>query len=180
MHDNTPRRLQVATASLYDEITVDTTGKNYPMLAGNLVAICFSGIVCTAVSLMDPDDYDWESTKNIKMVEVDDIAWFNSEDYDEDALEQAKRWIMRMGMGFTFVIVLAWPLLSLPAGVFDKGYFNFWVALSIIWGIVATLFVVLLPLYESKDSIVQVFGGLCGGASSTVSEKPKAAAGGKT
>lgn len=155
---------------LEGEITVDTTGQNYPMLTGNLVAICFSGIVCTVVSLADPDDYDWVSTRNISMVETYDNAWHNDVDYNEVSLAKAKAWIMKIGLLFTVVIAIIWPILSLPAGVFSEGYFNFWVALSILWGIVATVLVVFLPLWESKDAIVQVLSGVCGGGFPAVAE----------
>ncbi|CAM9183676.1 unnamed protein product, partial [Hapterophycus canaliculatus] len=152
----------VTAQALEGEITINSTGQNYPMLTGNLIAICFSGIVCTVVSLADPDDYDWESTRNIAMVEVDDNAWYTDADYNDADLTKAKNWIMKIGLSFTVIIVIAWPILSLPAGVFSEGYFNFWVALSILWGIVATLFVVFLPLYESKDAIMTVCKGMCG------------------
>ncbi|CAN0211982.1 unnamed protein product [Ectocarpus sp. 6 AP-2014] len=154
----------VSAQALEGEITIDSTGQNYPMLTGNLIAICFSGIVCIAVSLADPDDYDWESTRNIAMVETYDNAWHTEEDYNDVDLSKAKNWIMKVGLSFTVVIVILWPVLSLPAGVFSEGYFDFWVALSILWGLVATMFVVFLPLYESKDAIVSVFKGMCGQA----------------
>lgn len=144
-----------------------------PTRTGNLIAICLSGIICIAVSLADPDDCDWEATKNIAMVETYDNAWHNATDYDDDMLTKAKAWIMKIGLSFTVVIVILWPILSLPAGVFSEGYFDFWVALSILWGIVATLFVVFLPLWESKDAITTVFKGMCGGgvpASKTVGD----------
>lgn len=130
---------------------------------GNLIAICLSGIICIVVSLLDPDDCDWEATKNIAMVEADDNAWHTDVDYDDDMLTKAKAWIMKVGLSFTVVIVILWPILSLPAGVFSEGYFDFWVALSILWGIVSTLFVVFLPLWESKDAILAVMKGMCGG-----------------
>lgn len=167
----------VSTSALYGEINIDNTGENYPMLTGNLVAICFSGIVCTIVSLANPDDYDWESTKNIAMVETYDNAWHNDVDYNEESLAKAKAWIMKIGLAFTVIIAIIWPILSLPAGVFSEGYFNFWVVLSILWGIVATLFVVFLPLWESKDAIIQVFSGITGGGSAVAdktTEEPKA------
>merc|ERR1719163_1581753 len=44
-----------------------------------------------------------------------------------------------------------WPALSLPVGddgVFDLGYFKFWVALAFIWGHFAFLVTVILPIYE--------------------------------
>lgn len=41
------------------------------MLVGNLVAILSSGIICTVISLIKPDDYDWSSSREIKMIEED-------------------------------------------------------------------------------------------------------------
>ncbi|CAM9212257.1 unnamed protein product [Sphacelaria rigidula] len=121
----------VSASALEGEVTIDTLGMNYPMLTGNLVAICLSGIVCIAISLANPDDYDWESTRQIRMVETSDNAWYNDVDYNEDSLAAAKSWIMKMGLAFTVVIVIVWPVLSLPAGVFSEGYFDFWVRGSV-------------------------------------------------
>ena len=46
-----------------------------------------------------------------------------------------------------------WPLLSLPAGVFSKDYFAFWVFISIAWSFVASFVIIILPLQESWDAI---------------------------
>jgi len=35
--------------------------------------------------------------------------------------------------GLSFVLVVAWPVLTLPAGVFSKSYFTFWVVLLLVW-----------------------------------------------
>ena len=34
-------------------------------------------------------------------------------------------WVSSLIVG---VLIIAWPLLALPAGVFSKGYFEFWVS----------------------------------------------------
>lgn len=39
--------------------------------------------------------------------------------------------------GLTLVIFIMWPLLTLPAKVFSRGYFTFWVLLSLVWGTIA-------------------------------------------
>lgn len=44
-------------------------GQDYPMLVGNLVAIFSSGIICTVISLIKPDAYDWQTTREIPMVD---------------------------------------------------------------------------------------------------------------
>lgn len=53
----------------YHDINLTTTGHDYPMLAGNLAAILISAFVCIVVSLIKPDNFDWEATRNLKMVE---------------------------------------------------------------------------------------------------------------
>lgn len=47
------------------------------MLAGNVVAICFSGIVCVTLSLIKPQNYDWALMKEIPMIESDENAFAN-------------------------------------------------------------------------------------------------------
>lgn len=54
-------------------------------------------------------------------------------------MDKAYKIMLWVGWGLSFVLVVAWPLLALIAGVFSKGYFGFWVILSIIWGFIATV-----------------------------------------
>lgn len=54
----------------YGKITVTTTGTEYATLAGNLAAIMTGLIVTTAVTLIRPDDFDWEITRAINAVPV--------------------------------------------------------------------------------------------------------------
>ena len=53
-------------------------------------------------------------------------------------------------------MVLIWPLMSLPAGVFTKDYFTFWVFISIAWSFVATFVIIVLPIQESMEAITGV------------------------
>ncbi len=62
----------VTAATLNDGvINLKTTGQDYPMLAGNLVALFFSAIVCVVLSFIFPDDYDWSEMRNIHTLEHD-------------------------------------------------------------------------------------------------------------
>jgi hypothetical protein len=54
----------------YGEITVTTTGTEYATLAGNLAAIMTGLIVTTTISLIKPDDFDWEITRAINVMPV--------------------------------------------------------------------------------------------------------------
>ncbi len=44
-------------------------GEDFPMLTGNIVAICFSGLVCIVVSLFSPQNFDWTILKEIPTIE---------------------------------------------------------------------------------------------------------------
>lgn len=45
------------------------------MLAGNVVAIGLSAVVCITVSLIRPQNFDWALMKEIPMVEHDEAAY---------------------------------------------------------------------------------------------------------
>ena len=38
----------------------------------------------------------------------------------------------------------------------SAGYFTFWVVLSLIWGLVATVIATLLPIWESREALVSI------------------------
>jgi SSS family transporter len=143
--------------SYYGEITILTTGQNEPMLIGNLVAILGSGLICTVMSLLNPDDFDFEATKNIPL--IDDVQPDLS-DCSPEELAKARKWIIGLGSFFTVLVVIIWPVLTIPAGIFSKGYFSFWVYLSVTWATVASVVIIALPLWESKDDIIGVCVGL--------------------
>ena len=157
-------------AGLYDKVTIKTLGKNYPMLAGNVVAICSSGIVHAVMSYMNPQNFDF-NTLNERIQLIDDKLPEFDEDQDSNPqqLSDALAWIKKWGIGFSFVMIILWPCLSLPAGcgtsagcgVFNKGYFNLWVGIALAWGTVATAVIIFLPVYESWDSILIVIKGMC-------------------
>jgi len=151
----------VAASVQSGEITVDTLGKLEPNLAGNIVAICSSGLIHVGFSLLKPQNYDFESMGLIQMLE-DDKSGLAEEDFSEPFLAEAKGWIQKWGWGFTIVMVIIWPLLSLPAGVFSKDYWSMWVFISIAWSFVATFVIIWLPLYESADSFKNVFCQITG------------------
>lgn len=136
-------------------VSVENLGRDEIMLAGNLVSILSSGAICVIVSFIKPDNCDWTSTKSIALVEEDANAAI-TEDIESE-LERAMKFISVWGFGLTFVLVVAWPLLMIPAQSFSKGYFTFWVILSFIWGLTATATMLVLPVYESLDGIMSVF-----------------------
>lgn len=66
----------------YGHVDLDTTGRNAPMLAGNLVSILTGGAIHGVWSIFRPQNYEWESTRQITVVE---------KEKDELPLEEFKR-----------------------------------------------------------------------------------------
>jgi hypothetical protein len=156
----------VACSIQSGDINIDNLGKNEPMLTGNLFAILSSGIIHYIISMMRPQDFDFDTLdSNIKLVEVDDTSGLTAEDKDPVMLAKASKWIIRRGWALTIVLVVIWPLLSIPAGVFTKDYFTFWVLCAIGWGFGAAIVITVLPLLESSDEISAAFNGLFGRSS---------------
>ncbi|KAI4314577.1 hypothetical protein L6164_027469 [Bauhinia variegata] len=144
----------------YGRVNLDTTVRNAPMLAGNLVSILTGGAIHAISSMLWPQNYDWSTTRQqITMVEKDKID-LPSEELKEEKLIRAKAWIVKWGVGFTVLIVILWPILSLPAGEFSKSYFNFWAVIAIAWGTVGSSVIIALPLMESWETIQVVIMGM--------------------
>jgi len=153
--------------------TVDllTLGGNYPMLAGNVMAIGMSGIVCAVVSKMNPQNFDMNTLKDGIALIDDTLPELDDEENDQAMLDAALKWITKWGVGFTVVMIFIWPVLSLPAGcgdgkcgVFSEGYFTLWVSIALAWGLLATAVIVILPLYESREVLGNVIKGIFTGA----------------
>jgi len=155
----------VAASIQSGEISVDALGTNEVMLTGNLFAICSSGIIHFIITMIKPqENFSFaELNDKIKMVEQD-MSGLEDKDLDPAELEAASKWIGRRGWALTVILIILWPLLSIPAGKFSKSYFAFWVLLSVAWGFGAAIVIFLLPLIESQDELGAIFSGMfCGG-----------------
>lgn len=155
-------------------VSVATLGTNEVMLSGNLIAILSSGLIHYIWSkFIDPQDFDFSTLDdNIKLVEEDKRGLTDSEQ-DAVMLRRAERWIKRRGYILTLVLIIIWPLLSIPAGTFTKTYFAFWVLVAIAWGFGAAIIITFLPLVESSEEIVTALSGIF--HMITFREAPKAA-----
>jgi Na+/proline symporter len=166
------------------KITVSTLGTNEVMLSGNLIAIFSSGLIHFVYSkFFDPQNYDFSILNdNIHLVEQD-LSGLGAEEQDKVMIRKTKRWITNRGYVLTFVLIILWPILSIPAQVFTKSYFAFWVVVSIAWGFGAAIVISVLPLWESQAEIIRVCSGImnyCMGKSGNAAEYAEETAPAKT
>lgn len=143
------------------EVTIDTLGTNEVMLSGNLIAILSSGVIHYLYSaFVDPAEFDFkELNERIKLVE-DDTHGLTDDEKDPEVLDKAERWIKNRGYALTLILIFIWPLMSVPAGVFTKSYFAFWVLIAIAWGFGAAIIITILPLSENAEEISTVLVGM--------------------
>ena len=133
-------------------INVDSLGDIDALLSGNLAAILVSGVVCVAVSLASPQNYNWDDLRaqtDSFLVEDDKHAHLAaSGEESKEAMDKAY-WYTTVGAAvMSIVLVVLWPALALPADPFSKSYFTWWVTIAFIWGHFAFVVTVLLPIYE--------------------------------
>lgn len=155
-----------------EEITVDTLGTDEVMLSGNLIAILSSGFIHVVWSLfIDKTEYDFaELNKNIRLVEQD-MSGLGEEQQDTKLLADSYKWITARGYLLTFVLIIVWPVLSIPAGKFSKDYFAFWVLVAIAWGFGSAIAITFLPLAESQDEIAMILSKMFPFCTPTEEEK---------
>ncbi|KAK9785769.1 hypothetical protein WJX73_001272 [Symbiochloris irregularis] len=147
----------VATHEIYGELTLNTTSNFGPTLAGELCGFFTLLVLCFVVSLAFPEKpYDWSGTRSIQVLDDADAKIRQLNQDDERDMATALRTLWLWAGPLSFIIVIAWPLLALPAGVFSLSYFKFWCILTFIWGVIALGVCALLPLWESRGNLFHV------------------------
>mmetsp|Transcript_36930 Transcript_36930/g.104203 ORF Transcript_36930/g.104203 Transcript_36930/m.104203 type:complete len:701 (-) Transcript_36930:214-2316(-) len=160
-------------ASESGSVTIASLGGDFPMLGGNLMSICSSGIICMIVSFIKPQNYDFDELhKNIHVVEHDgtDALALEGEDSSE-GLKMALRRVLIYGSALSILLIIVWPVLTIPVGVFSQGYFTFWVSIAIIWGILASALMIIMPVAESWGGLAEVCGKVMRGERNPVEEE---------
>ena len=155
----------VTCSAMGMNVNVKNLGGNVPMLCGNLVAIFSSLFICVVGGSMNINKYDWKSMKEINLIKAagEEVKLApDMQEMSDEYLMKAKKTIFDTSVATSILLCVVWPALSVPAGVFTKSYFAFWVFIALLWGLVATFVIVALPLYESYDQIMMVVYGLMG------------------
>ncbi|TPX63359.1 hypothetical protein CcCBS67573_g08701 [Chytriomyces confervae] len=167
----------ITASKYYGYVNLESTGGNYPMLAGNLASLVCSSIIAISISLMKPDDYDWSETKAMKPVDEAPTDLVIDGD-DEATLTKASTIAYWASVVMTIVLIFLWPIpMYASKYVFTKGFFTGWVALGFTWAAVAAATATLLPLVETRHLFFGIVGwkgahakseeGLSGGGGET-------------
>lgn len=144
----------VTTKVKFGEITVDTSGKSIPMLAGNVVALLSPVLFVPILTLVfGADDYDYESMRQIRRGDDHEIvadahvdpelvpgtdrsSSQNSanEEAEQKALTKSARIARIITVVMTIILLVLWPFpLYGTSYVFSRKFFTGWVAVGITW-----------------------------------------------
>lgn len=163
----------------YGAITIQTTGAHYPSLAGNLASVMTGHILSVTVSLLKPDNFDWERTRAINAPEPCGIpdqpsdkhpAVQASSPVDKEAAADLALIEGPKSLQKTFVlavvvsavlstimdIVIPIPMF-LSHYVFSKSFFTAWIVISFIWVFLAFFLCGVLPFDEKRRFWVSLF-----------------------
>lgn len=176
------------------DLSVDSTGANNPMLAGNVVALLspliFIPILTYVPFLGKPQNYDWMSMKAIRKGDDHDLAAAAHVDLElvpgesrnseaEEAAEQAKlsraaKIARIMTVVMTLALLVLWPMPLYGSGyVFSKPFFRGWVVVGILWLFCSAACVAVYPLWEGRGTMASTFKRIV----DDVTEKKKPAQG---
>lgn len=163
----------VQAKSQYGELSVTTTGSNYPMLVGNVVSLLAPAIFIPILSLVFRSPvYDWVSMAQIRKGDDSDLAAAAHVDLEmvpgeqqkrqeDEAEEQSKlqraskiaRWLT-VFMTLSFLVLWPMPMYG-SAYIFSKKFFTGWVVVGILWLFCSSFCVGLYPLWEGRKTSVR-------------------------
>ena len=147
--------------SLYGNISVASTSHDIPLLLGNLTSFVSGFVLVILGSLIRPDNFNFNITKQRIVVVEERIRSLIKEDNDESSLKKRTIFGYKYGIFFTLILVVIWPLPLFFSGyIFSYEFFLFWILLSIVWTISAACFLIVKPIIESKREISIVLSNL--------------------
>ncbi|RCH88537.1 hypothetical protein CU097_000255, partial [Rhizopus azygosporus] len=148
------------TYSMYGTITVETTAQNYPMMSGNIVALVSPIFVILPLSLIWPDNFDFDATRKIEKIDdSNDIGHEASKITQDELISMAKssRFAKISSAVLSLALFILWPLpMFFSRYIFSKSFFTGWVVVSIIWMFCSFFAVGIYPVYEARHTLVNV------------------------
>ncbi|KAJ9155241.1 Urea transporter [Pleurostoma richardsiae] len=154
-------------------LSIDCTGSNDPMLAGNVVALLSPLLLIPVFTLIfGRDKYDWKSMMDIRKGDDHDLAseahmdlemTLGGHEESTAEFEEEQKKLQRAGkISKTVTVIMAlsflvlWPMPMYGSGyIFSKQFFTGWVVVGIIWIFCSLGAVGLFPLYEGRQTLLR-------------------------
>ncbi|XP_022237451.1 urea-proton symporter DUR3-like [Limulus polyphemus] len=170
----------LGTASTYPGGLSDflsNTGREVPMLVGNLVSIGMGGVLSVLVSLAtnsssarEEENHDWEKTRNIdnplnpwtnvyqKEFKIPDTRLYQNRPSLETvvkAFRNARIIAYVAGGGLAVLLLIIWPVAVAAVKVLNSYGFFIWTTISRGWTFVAAGFIIIVPFVQEAVAILK-------------------------
>ena len=164
----------VQAKSQYGDLSIDSTGSNYPMLVGNVVALLTPLVTVPVLSLIfRTEKYDWVSMKMIRRGDDTDLTTaahvdpellpggahgetaqaLAAEEAEQKHLLRASKIARTLTVCLVLCFLILWPMPMYGSGyVFSKKFFTGWVSVGILWLFCSSFAVGLYPLWEGRHT----------------------------
>ncbi|EPY49600.1 urea transporter [Schizosaccharomyces cryophilus OY26] len=146
--------LVVASAQGSGKLTIDTTGANNPMLAGNVVGLLSPVVYLIVLSFLKPEKYNFK-----ELLDKFEMHY----DSEEEKILQKKKLnrasiiskIAATAVAGVFIILWPWPMYG-SKYIFSKRFFTGWVVVGLIWIFFTVFSVGIFPLWEGRNDIYHI------------------------
>ncbi|KAF9016205.1 hypothetical protein BDZ89DRAFT_1141639 [Hymenopellis radicata] len=161
---------------IYGSINVTNLALPYSAISGATPGLIMSTIATFLLAWIFPDNYDWQGTRAISNAgipdseasSIDEKDNENEKEIEKDTVEvvtenaaldrtelqrvfKKAAWVSLL-LAFIITILIPMPMFG-ESYVFSRKFFTGWVAVSIIWLLMAGSFCILLPIWESRTEI---------------------------
>ncbi|KAH0273614.1 urea active transporter-like protein, partial [Aureobasidium melanogenum] len=169
----------VQAKTQYGNLSVASTGSNYPMLVGNVVALLTPVVTIPILSLVfRTEKYDWQSMKDIRRPDDSDLTAaahmdpellpggahgetaqaLAAEEAEQKHLLRASKIARTLTVCLALCFLILWPMPMYGSGyIFSKKFFTGWVVVAIIWLFVTAACVGIYPVFEGRKTIIRTF-----------------------
>jgi SSS family transporter len=142
---------------LYGELSIMSTGRDIPLLLGNLTSISVGSILTIFISIIRPHYFNFEVMKQKILVVDEKIRQIIEQDNDEQFLKKSAKFSYRIVFALVLTLIVFWPLpLYFSDYVFFHTAFSIWIWIAVTWVIGSAIVIVIKPLIEGKVGITQV------------------------
>merc|ERR1712213_150249 len=159
---------------------VANTGRELPMLFGNITAIGMGAVFTIVVTFitrwkMTPEieEEEWEKTRDIDNplspwvskyqgeLNLDDVENFHDRPPLEIVIRKfraAKITSYIAAVCFTVLFVVIWPGSMLSSDIFELKQFNTWTVISRGWAFASSAFIVVVPMFQEVKAVLKQLG----------------------
>lgn len=149
------------------KVTKDTLMTSEPSIVGNFVSLGSSFVFIPALSLLKPElvlfDFKYFATAFTAADDADEEEkeFMNTSPQEQRELKRASKIALILNAILLFGGYLIVPLAFYGTDYkFSKKYFTQWVIIMTICLIMASIYIIVVPLYQGMDSIKVIFKGI--------------------